>query len=384
MTRLNQWEKVIWSSIFGIVVLVLLIPDIHALSLTGELLSPIIYEKGKVIRNHYLIEGTDRETNVSLSGDLLEYISIENLNHDSFDLVIQFPQVYITPGIYWFGLTVRELPVAEEGMSSLVSVSRKFKVEVYSDEKAVDVSLSAQDVNQGTIVPLTMTVTSRGYKDINQIWGEISILDQTGKQIGWVKTPTKPLPALAAETITAEFNTSTIPAAEYRAFGILHYDDKDKKANTTFRVGNVDLILLNYTSVVEPGFNTFTMQIMNNWGNELNDVFGKVFVHDAELLHTPSIDLEPWQKGILQGIIKIELEPGVYNGSINLFFEGEQKEVPIQLSVLAPLLPLVGQATAQPSSFPYGWVIGLGAVIILLIIVIIILTRKNKSNNHEL
>src|SRR3989338_6056513 len=106
MTRLNQWEKVIWSSIFGIVVLVLLIPDIHALSLTGELLSPIIYEKGKVIRNHYLIEGTDRETNVSLSGDLLEYISIENLNHDSFDLVIQFPQVYITPGIYWFGLTV--------------------------------------------------------------------------------------------------------------------------------------------------------------------------------------------------------------------------------------------------------------------------------------
>jgi len=320
--------------IIVIVTLFLLVPSLNALSLSGMKLSPIIFRPGLNISNHYTITDTDKEVNVKVGGDLEEYIHITEVVNNEFDLIINFPQ-YITPGKYRFGLTAEEIPSGSDGgIGSLISVSKQFVVEVYTFDKYIDISLDAPSVNEGTPVNFRLSVSSKGYQDIDSIKGEITVSNGGNDTIGKVSTEEKSLNALAYETLTAVFETKGLPAGEYSAEGVVFYDGEQKTAKTNFRVGQMDLVLKNYTSEVKKGFSDYTMTVVNNWGNELGNVYAKLFVEGKELLHTPTILLKPWEEGNLKGIIKVDKEPGIYPAEIELFFEGESRKEQVELKVV--------------------------------------------------
>ena len=324
------------KSSFFFLFFLLVLPSSMAISLNGELISPIIYERNKTIVNHYAITETDEAINISLNGDLLEYITLANVEGNSFDLVIQFPDRYIPAGTYWFGVVVREVADSSAAMGSLLSVSRRFRVEVYSYEKEIEVSLGVPNVNEGTMLPVTLTIVSRGYEDINALFAEITFVDAEKKPVGRIVTPRKPLKALATENLVTYFNTTGLLSGNYLAKAVVSYDTKQKRVNTSFRIGNVDLSLQNYSQLLEQGFQDFVITVSNNWGNTLNNVYARVIVNDQEILQTPTIILDPWEEGVLKGIIKVDFPPGSYSGKIILFFEGEHKEIPITLEVVAP------------------------------------------------
>ncbi len=333
-------EKYLCRGLFFILFFLLaLLPSTMAISLTGELISPIIYERNKTIINHYTITDTDKEINVSLSGDVLEYITIANLNRESFDLIIQFPDAYIPAGTYWFGVSVREVADSSAAMGSLLSVSRRFRVEVYSYEKEIEASLSALNVNEGTILPFTLHLISKGYQDIAEIKGIIDLFDVNQHKIGELYTEGRPLKALASETFILPYDTRGLPPGNYGAEATVQYDERSKKVNTSFKIGNINVTLLSYPRVLQPGFQDFILNVSNNWGNPLNNVYAKVVLNGQEILQTPTITLDPWEEGMLRGIVKIDLPPGNYTGLITLFFEGERSDFPITINVLAPPPP---------------------------------------------
>ena len=96
----------------------------------------------------------------------------------------------------------------------------------------------------------------------------------------------------------------------------------------------MDLLVGNHTIEVEEGFSEYTMEVLNNWGNELRNVYAKLFVEGEEVLQTPSINLEPWQQGTVGGIINLEKNPGPYPALIKLFFEGETREESFTITVI--------------------------------------------------
>lgn len=348
-----------------LVILSLLIPSISALSLSGMKLSPIIFQPGLKIGNHYTITDTDKEVNVKVGGELEEYISITEVVNNEFDLIINFPQ-YITPGKYGFSLTAEEIPSGSEGgVSSLIAVSKQFIIEVYTFDKYIDVSLSAPSVNEGTPVNFQLAVSSKGYKDISSIRGEITIFDGENNTLEKISTEEKPLKALASETLTAAFETEGLPADEYFAEGIVFYDGESKTARTTFRIGQMDLALKDYTSEVEYGFSDYNITVVNNWGNELRNVYARLFVEDKELLQTPSISLQSWEEGVLKGIIKVDKEPGVYPAEIELFFEGESKKEQVEFRVVEKRIER-----------SLGMTITLLIIVVLVIVVLILLLKK--------
>ncbi len=310
------------------------LPSLTALSLNGPKLSPIIFEPGRTLTNHYAITDTNKQVEVRVGGDLEEYIRITEVINNEFDLIISFPD-YLTPGTYHFDLTAEEVAASESGgIGTLLSVSKRFIVEVYTYDKYVEISLSAPSVNEGTPVHFQFSVTSKGYKDINFIQGRITVFDDHNNTLGTVTTEEKPLKALGSETLTADFNTEGLLADEYRADGIVFYDGQQKTAATVFRIGQMDLLLLNHTIEVEEGFSEYTMEVLNNWGNELRNVYAKLFVEGEEVLQTPSINLEPWQQGTVGGIINLEKNPGPYPALIKLFFEGETREESFTITVI--------------------------------------------------
>ncbi len=356
---------------------IILLPSLPALSLSGNSISPIIFEPGKSITNHYTIVDTPSEVEVLLSGDLLEYVQITPLENNGFDLLINFPDEFISPGTYHLSLTVKEKNPSTSGISSLLSLVKNFVVEVYSHEKEIELSMVSPSVNEGNPVIFQVNIQSRSYSNIDSIRAKIDVYDPENKKLSALNTNEKSLPALASETLTASFPTTNLKPGEYTAQATVFYDGKQKSTNNTFRIGKMDVLIKNYTKQLQQGFSDFSVTVFNNWGHPLRNVYAKLLLSSQELLQTPSLDLEPWQEAQLQGIVKVDFPPGEYQGKIQLFFESESKDVPITITIVEPI--------AEPNNNYYNLLFFvLGSILaILFIFLIIVLIFKSKKKNLE-
>ena len=367
---------------FIVILMAAAIPSATAIGLGGSILSPILYVPGKTITNHYYIADTLLPVQVSVSGELAIYVNVTPIVDNEFDMIIQFPHEFIPAGTHYFSLTAMEKGEAtSSGVGAFASVSKRFVVEAYSHDKDITASLSAPSVNENGTVHFTIDVQSRTYSDINSVSAKIIIKDLENITLAEVQTNTAPLPAMAGATLTASFNTTGLRPAQYLAKAQIFYDSKRKTADATFRIGNMDLILRNYTSIFEQGFTTFQALVFNNWGNELRSVYAKLLFGDRELLQTPTIFLGPWEEGQLQGIIKVDLPPGNYNGTLQLFFEGEQKEEPLTFTVVESISPEKVKADVELSR--KNMIIQLLAIGVIILIVMVIVLLKGMAGRSK-
>ncbi|MEW5896874.1 MAG: hypothetical protein AB1668_04235 [Nanoarchaeota archaeon] len=371
-----------------LIVFLFVLPAAVAVGLSGMKLSPIIYEPGKTIVNHYTILGTDLETNVYLEGYLSKYVTLSEVSGNEFDMTIHFPDEYLPQGSYTFSMGISEVPPANAesgGISSLTSVSKTFFVEVYSLEKDIAASLQAHSVNVGKPVVFKLNVESKTYSDIDSVQGEITVFNKQNESLGKVVTKKKPLKALSSETLSAVFDTTGLLPGEYSAKAVVFYDGKQKEAGSTFKIGNMDVLIKNYTSSFRPGFNEFNVVVVNDWGDSLRNVYVKLFVEGKELLQTPSISLAPWQEGALKSLFKIDLEPGIYDGLLQVFYEGEMKEEKIKVSVFVPLTEQI-PGTAEGSGSEYLFVVLMSVIFIIVfaLIILAVFATKKKRKGEEI
>ncbi len=369
--------------LISFVLLILLLPSTFALGLSGQKLGAIIYEPGKVIANQYTVTGTDKETIFSVGGTLPgEYISTKKIGFDQYEITITFPpEITLNQGTYTVIPSVQEVAGNSTApIDSLLSVSKRFHVEVYSHEKEITASFTAPNVNEGNPVPFSIAVQSRSYSDIDAVTGEIIVYDFNNQIINKITTPTRSLLSLSSTTLEASFPTTNLPPANYWAKAVLTYDHKQMILNDTFQIGNLDLILLNYTKIVEQGFSDFKIRIKNNWGNPLENVYAKLYVHEKELLHTSSLNLEPWAESELSGFIKVELEPGEYDALLKLFYEGESKEVPIMISVVEKSISAEESVLVKAKNLQITYLAAILTVVLVIIIIFFVYHKiKNRS-----
>jgi|SRR3989344_107887 len=357
------------------VIFLLLIPSAPAISVMGQQLSPILYVAGKTITNHYVITDTNYPIEVLLKGQLIEYINISEVENNQFDMTLSFPEKLIDPGIYTFTLSINEAPGNNGNtLGTKLSVNKNFQILVYSNEKELEPSFSATSVNINETVQFTISLESRGYQDIERVNAEITVYDTNDKELGKIETKEVPLPALEKAYFRDSFKTEGLPAGIYHAKANVFYDGKMKSVNTSFKIGAMELLLKNYTSTINPGFNEFKFLVENNWGNPLGNVYAKLFINDTEILQTPTIALDAWKEGELKGIARVDLLPGIYLGRVQLFYEDQNREMPLNFTVVEIISPVIKEEISN------SWIyFSLGAVLIILLIIIIILLTKIKD-----
>lgn len=312
------------------------LPSLTALSLSGIQLGVITYHPGTTITNHYWIADTNYPVEVMVDGAPFSDITTTEVINNEFDIVINFSKdEYIPPGEYIIGLTVVEKPDSEAGgIVARVAVSKKIRIQVYSYEKDINIGLDVPNINEGRNLTLNLGVSSVGYPDINQVYGAISVYDAQDTLLGEKITPPKPLPGLESISFREKFDSSKWPAASYKAKAVVYYDGKEKTANTSFLIGKMDLRVKDYTKQLEQGFDEFSVTVTNNWGNPLRNVYVKLIINGQELLQTPSTTMEPWQETVLKGLLEVKLNSGEYPATLQLFFEGETKDVPITITII--------------------------------------------------
>lgn len=295
----------------------------YGLGLRGNHLSPIIFEPGKKIVNHYYIDDTNKEVKITVGGDLIEYVRVTEVVDKQFDLIIEVPETLPEPGTYWFSLQATEIGSEEEsGVGSLLSVNLRFLVEVPPHGKAISISFDVPDVNEHQPIPLSVNIVSKGLENISSLTGTITVYDLKNSSIVSLNLKEKALPALASTSLSANLPPDKLSSGKYWAGAVMSYDGEEKRAQDAFKVGNLNLLLLNYTSQLEQGFGSFHALVENNWGNPIQIAYATVFIDGKELLVTPTVSLGPWQRGELRGILRTDFLPGNYSGSIHLFYDG--------------------------------------------------------------
>ena len=375
----------LWSALILTLFLALLVsPSVQALTLAGKKISPITYLPGDTIVNHYTLGGTDQPVEIKVDKGPFTNISVTEVIDNKFDLVIHFPQgEYVSRGSHIISLTASEVGSPGAGVSAQVAVSKTFEIIVYSSEKEIQVNLAAANVNEGSKVTFQLTVTSIGYPAIGQVQGVISVYNHSRTLLGQVVTEARALPGLGSTTFSQQFDSALFPTGEYWAKALVTYDGQQKKANTTFLIGSMDVLLQNYTTELSPGFTEFFIRLKNNWGNVLRNVYAKVMVNGTELLQTPSLDLNPWQEGELKGIMKVDLPPGTYPALLTIYFEGEFKEFPITLRVVAPVQeelllaqPVEKEVQQAKSLLLFPMIV---AIMLLLSVLLLLWRRKRQG-----
>jgi hypothetical protein len=352
----------------------LISPSALSLGITGNKISPIIFEQGQKITNHYTLTGANHPVNVSLSGDLLEFISLSEVQNNEFDLKINFPYKQVPTGSYSFSLHAEEVPSGEAagGVGSLLSVTKIFQVEVYSYNKDIIASFNVPSVNEGSPITFTVGAQSRCYQDIQIVSAEVALYDSNNKLIETVHTGSKFLPQLSSVSLEGKFQNTNLSPGEYRAEAEINYDGLFKSADSKFSIGTMDLEVGDYTSTLEQGFSEFKVKVKNAWGHELRNIYAKLYINDQEFTQTPSISLPAWETGELKNIVKVGLSEGEYDANLKLFFESSSKEVPLKIKVIPP--------PEQPADFkgmiPY---ISLTVTVFLVVILAMILLWKQKS-----
>lgn len=329
--RLKRWG-------ISVILVCILMSSVYGLSLRGDHLSPIIFEPGKKIVNHYTIEGTDSEVEVSLGGELLQYVRITEVVNNQFDLIIEVPETLPEPGSYSFSLHVTETGDQDEaGIGSLLSVNLLFLVEVPPHGKAISISFDVPDINEHQQIPFSVAVASKGLEDIASLKGSITVYDLKNKSVASLTLKERPLPALGSASLSVNLPADKLSAGKYWAEAVVNYDGEEKTARDNFKIGNLDLIMINYSSNLELEFGEFWAIVENNWGNPIQTAYATVSINGTELLTTPTISLGPWQRGELEGILRTDFVPGDYNGSIQLFYDNLSKTENVIFTIFVPV-----------------------------------------------
>lgn len=375
-----------------IVVLVLLgqsIPLVQSLALSGRVLSPVSFIPGTFISNHYVVSGSDYPVQVALNPGPFSNVTISPVINNEFDLLINFPeQEKVPPGTYSIGLLVQEIPPGEEGggIGTSVGVAKVISVIVYSYDKEIEVRIHAPHINQGSNATFQLSAISQGYPDIERLYGLVKVMDFQGQQRAELRTEERSLAGLQDTTFTLKQDTSSWPTGNYSVQATVFYDGRWKQANTSFLIGKMEVELKSYPTSLEQGFNDVSLTVVNRWGNPLRNVYAKVFLDDEELLHTASIDLDPWQEGVLQGIMKVETAPGVRQGKIILFYEGEERSFPVSFEIMPLPSPIEQQPVPEPASLRtlrFTGILSSSLVAILLVIVVLLLWQRKKTHSTE-
>ncbi len=358
-----------------VVFLLIFASSVYGLGLRGNHLSPIIFEPGKKIINHYQIEGADKEVKVSLGGDLLKYVTVTEVVNNQFDLIIEMPEKLPEPGFYSFSLHANEIGSPEEsGVGSLLSVSLRFEVEVPPYGKAISISFDIPDVNEHQLVPFSVSVASKGLEDITSLKGSIIIYDLKNKSVASLNLKGKPLSALASTSLSASLPPDKLSAGKYWAEAVVNYDGEEKMAQDVFKIGNLDLILVNYTSQLEQGFSEFYVLVENNWGNPIQIAYATVSINGTELLTTPSLSLGPWQKGELKGILRADFLPGDYSGAIQLFYDDLSKTENTIFTIVEPV-----KEDQETSTMTLVIITGISLLMIISIILGLLRIKKKSK-----
>lgn len=259
--------------------------------------------------------------------DLVEFDKKEMTGGGGFTVKIKLPGSIEKPGMHTILIGAREKVSEEEGIGTSIAVQAPIFIFVPYPGKYAEATFLCNNANAGEPINFILGISNLGKEPVTAITG-IDIYSEKAK-METLNLGVKYINNQEEWTFKKSLNTTNYKPGDYDANAIGDYGG-DKRINETckFRLGSLVVGIVNYTTeVFKPGIKPFEINIENLWNNDIENVYGSVYVSDnGENLtefSTSGIYLKPWEKKTLKGYIDTNsIEKGEYDVQVRLNYAG--------------------------------------------------------------
>ncbi len=391
MINMVKTIKIIILVIFVLVFTLTFVNPIYAVGIHVPNNNEIDFEPGLEKTINFAITPSKMDVKLSVSGYLAEYVTLSKtfISSDSsdktFKVIIKLPEMIEKSGHHKVWITAEEV-INESKIGGTVGTSCNarayIRVHVLNPGKYVEMSLSAPDVNINEPVNFAVNVKSFGEEDINSIKAAIEVYNPNNKKLTTVYTEEKSLKSNTKEILHAQLNTRGYQAGTYQAIATLNYDGETKEDKKSFRIGELNIKIINYTREFEKDkINKFDIEIESEWGNSIKNIYGEIKINNS-VIRTPNINLDHWEKKIITAYWDTNnVETGFYYAEMTIYYEDKTTVEIGKVNVVDKKEVLVERPGIIITSLSTTTILIL--IIILLVIIDIIWITKKRSNERE-
>jgi hypothetical protein len=281
--------------------------------------SPAIYEVDfepgleKDFVFNFATDAPDLDFVVNVTGELAHFVTLDKYKYSgkigTVTATLKLPQSIDVPGSH--RIFVGALPKTDNrgrtGGAAAVGITVRangvIKVLVPYPGKYADVVFNINDANAGEKVKYRLRIYSRGEEQIVTSTS-INVYDSTNKSVGVFDIGSDIIPSSEHVEINSDLDVSTLEAGNYRAVAVVTYSGGERRAEDTFRLGNLSVDIVNYTREFDRNkINQIYIDVKSGWNDPIKGVYatGKVVGHEEVTFQTSSVDLGPWKEAKLIG-----------------------------------------------------------------------------------
>ncbi len=266
-------------------------------------------------------------------------VSLDPAAQGQFNVHIKLPNEIKVPGQHAFLVRATEVRAAGAGLSASASVRTPIYLFVRFPGKHMDVSLQGPDVEAEGMQTFSVQASNRGTLGIDRLYATINVFDAQNRSVAMLETDEQSLPIDRTAVLEAIWNTTGQSEGLYYAVADVNYDGLAKQAKDSFRIGVLNLIIINYTRQVFAGLiNPFDLEVESRWNSVIDGVYAIVNVKKEGKLvatfQTPTTKVDPWSRGNVSGFFNANIPPDSYDMDINLNFAGKSTSARDVLTVV--------------------------------------------------
>jgi hypothetical protein len=312
---------------------------------------------------------------IEIEGPFAEFYDVQKEGSILTGL-ITLPPGFDEPGTHFNAITFTEQAIGLYGNAVAVAAIRcPVYIEYPYPGKYLLFDANIKNVNENERANVTIMIESKGDEPVRGALLEIAI----GKpgRTEMIHTETFSL-ILPSEKIvkTIPMRTESLQPGLYEMRASLSYEQEKIDVTRQFRIGSLDINLLNITREVNVSpYTRIGFHLENNWNNPVRNVYVVYSIHSEEEKYgpqrSPGVDLMPFESQWAYSIIETPgLSPGTYFISYEIHFDDNVKHGITQLSVVAN----------EKSSNLMPLLIAIGVVLMgILALLIFVLKRSGRE-----
>ena len=281
---------------------------------------------------------TDGDTSLKLSviGDLANYTTLSRkslIGTGNFEVYLNLPENIEVPGTHTLSVSVRESVGEAEGFQIVGDVRAVIKIKVPYPGQYADIEFQATNAKAGEPVSLNLKITSLGNETINTNT-YINVYNLDNEIVKRIDMGSRSIESTNYAELSTKLETKDLPPGNYKAIAFVEYGGKVAEREAEFRLGELKVLVSNYTAVFERNkINRFEIEVESFWNDPIDNVFAEVSIpdHDIQFL-TPSIGLGGFEKKMLTGFFdSSSIEEDNFKAKIVIHYAGKTTEKTVDL-----------------------------------------------------
>lgn len=275
-------------------------------------------------------ERPDQIVDIKVGGDLVKYVTLSEDKVEgsgSFNLVLKMPEKAERPGPNRISVILSQREPEEGFIGTKIEMRGTIVVRVPYPGRYLEADLDLGDGNIDSFIPAGVSLFNRGKENL-YVNSKIDIYEVGGaNSVYYLPFSPQMMEAGSNKKMQKFLNTSGMRPGNYFAQLVLDYGE-NLIINRSFRIGYLFLNITNYTSELpNSGIQKFYIGIESKWNGQINNIYADVNISNSTKnigFRTPSVSLDPWKGGSLEGFIDTSSLVGVYNVDIALNYADKQ------------------------------------------------------------